>query len=124
MASHTCQALISGAPPHIAIAPARFAATGRGAAAVAIAAGEDAVRIPQAMLWTVQVALDTPGPRGDAYRMFAALGEDAIAALWLVAERALGAASPWAPLLASLPGGANGPPAGQGLTHAHMYGSP
>ena len=44
-----------------------------------------------------------PGPRGDAYRMFTALGEDTVAALWLVAERALGTASPWHPLIASLP---------------------
>jgi histone-lysine N-methyltransferase SETD3 len=49
------------------------------------------------------VALDDPGPRGEAYRTFAALGEDALAALWLVFERALGERSPWAPLVRSLP---------------------
>ena len=82
-----------GSPPH-----------GRGAAAAAdIPAGADCLRVPSSALWTVQVALDDPGPRGEAYRTFAALGEDALAALWLVFERALGDRSPWAPLVRSLP---------------------
>jgi histone-lysine N-methyltransferase SETD3 len=104
------------AVPRIAIAPARFQATGRGAAAAAdIPAGEDAVCVPQHMLWTVAVAMEAPGPRGDAYRMFAVLGEDCVAALWLVAEHAMGAASPWAPLLASLPLGGGGGSSGGGV---------
>jgi histone-lysine N-methyltransferase SETD3 len=99
----------------IAITPARFPCTGRGsAAAVDIPAGEDAVCVPQHMLWTVAVAMADPGPRGDAYRTFAALGEDTVAALWLVAEHALGAASPWAPLLAALPLGSGGGGGGGG----------
>eukprot|EP00873_Tetraselmis_striata_P014499 jgi/Tetstr1/434763/TSEL_023814.t1 len=69
-----------------------------------ISAGADALRIPRELLFTAQTALDAPGPRGDAYRMFAQLGEDALAALWLVAERA-DPASPWAPMLAALPWG-------------------
>ncbi len=103
-----------GTPPHgrgdddpiafARIAPARFLPHGRGAAAAAdIPAGADCLRVPSSALWTVQVALDDPGPRGEAYRTFAALGEDALAALWLVYERALGDRSPWAPLVRSLP---------------------
>jgi len=69
--------------------------------------------VPSRTLWTVQHAFDEPGARGDAYRTFAALGEDTVAALWLVYEReVLGAASPWAPLLAALP------PPGAALTPA------
>lgn len=88
----------------LSVAPARFPGTGRGAAASAdIPAGEIAAAIPAHRLFTVEHALTMPGPRGDAYRMFTALGEDTVAALWLVAERALGTASPWHPLIASLP---------------------
>ena len=88
----------------ISIVPARFPVTGRGAAAaVDIPAGADALRVPSRALWTVQVAFDDQGPRGEAYRTFAALGEDTIAALWLVRENSLGDASPWAPLLKTLP---------------------
>ena len=36
------------------------------------------------MLWTVHHAFAEPGARGEAYRTFAALGEDTVAALWLV----------------------------------------
>ena len=97
-------------PPHqssklsLSVAPARFPGTGRGAAASAdIPAGDIAAAIPAHRLFTVEHALTMPGPRGDAYRMFTALGEDTVAALWLVAERALGTASPWHPLIASLP---------------------
>ena len=107
-------AAAAAAGTRIAIVPARFPETGRGgAASIDIPAGEDAVCIPQSMLWTAQVAMEAPGPRGDAYRMFAALGEDTIAALWLVAEKAMGPASPWAPLIASLPLG-NGNATGDG----------
>ena len=88
----------------LSVAPARFPGTGRGAAASAdIPAGDIAAAIPAHRLFTVEHALTMPGPRGDAYRMFTALGEDTVAALWLVAERALGTASPWHPLIASLP---------------------
>ena len=89
----------------VSIVPARFPSTGRGAAAAAdLPAGADAVRVPSRTLWTVQHAFDEPAARGEAYRTFAALGEDTVAALWLVYERAVvGASSPWAPLLASLP---------------------
>ena len=89
----------------VSIVPARFPSTGRGAAAAAdLPAGSDAVRVPSQMLWTVHHAFAEPGARGEAYRTFAALGEDTVAALWLVYEReVLGAASPWAPLLAALP---------------------
>ena len=89
----------------VSIVPARFPSTGRGAAAAAdLPAGSDAVRVPSQMLWTVHHAFAEPGARGEAYRTFAALGEDTVAALWLVYEReVVGAASPWAPLLAALP---------------------
>jgi histone-lysine N-methyltransferase SETD3 len=89
----------------VSIVPARFPSTGRGAAAAAdLPAGADAVRVPSRTLWTVQHAFDEPGARGEAYRTFAALGEDTVAALWLVYERAVkGASSKWAPLLNSLP---------------------
>ena len=98
----------------VSIVPARFPSTGRGAAAAAdLPAGSDAVRVPSQMLWTVHHAFAEPGARGEAYRTFAALGEDTVAALWLVYEReVLGAASPWAPLLAALP------PPGAALTPA------
>ena len=88
----------------ISVAPARFPGTGRGAAATThIPAGDVAAAIPVERLFSVRHALEMPGPRGDAYRMFAALGEDTIAALWLIAERALGEASPWHAVIASLP---------------------
>ena len=98
----------------VSIVPARFPSTGRGAAAAAdLPAGSDAVRVPSQMLWTVHHAFAEPGARGEAYRTFAALGEDTVAALWLVYEReVVGAASPWAPLLAALP------PPGAALTPA------
>ncbi len=98
----------------VSIVPARFPSTGRGAAAAAdLPAGADAVRVPSQTLWTVHHAFAEPGARGEAYRTFAALGEDTVAALWLVYEReVLGAASPWAPLLAALP------PPGAALTPA------
>ena len=118
-------------PPHVAVAPARFPSTGRGAAAtVDIVPGDDALTVPRAALWTVADAVDAPGPRGDAYRTFAALGEDTLAVLWLVAERALGAASPWAPLLAALPLDGSAPGVGTPLgwpldvTQALLAGTP
>jgi histone-lysine N-methyltransferase SETD3 len=89
----------------VSIVPARFPNTGRGAAAAAhLPAGHDVVRVPSGTLWTVQAALADPGQRGETYRTFAALGEDTIAALWLVFEKfGEGATSKWAPLLNALP---------------------
>ena len=89
----------------VSIVPARFPNTGRGAAAASdLPAGTDAVRVPSHTSWTVQCAFDDPGPRGEAYRTFAALGEDTVASLWLVYEMfGVGQNGKWAPLLNALP---------------------
>ena len=89
----------------VSIVPARFPSTGRRRRRRRTSPrAPDAVRVPSQMLWTVHHAFAEPGARGEAYRTFAALGEDTVAALWLVYEReVLGAASPWAPLLAARP---------------------